>query len=176
MRHYISWLRASWFNAWESILGCLAIISVSIVISGYTSVAINRLEQRVVVLERNAQIDAVPDSVLMENQDYADTGDPRVSLMAVNEAHRSSLWPAAQRAHLKREWWCRKCGTTNKLQVHHICPFHVDPSKELDPFNMITLCMWSNRCHFVIGHLGNFRLYNTNIVTIATNYNPGVVR
>ena len=37
------------------------------------------------------------------------------------------------------------------------------PQLELDPNNLITLCMGKLECHLQLGHLGNFKFYNPNI-------------
>lgn len=44
---------------------------------------------------------------------------------------------------------CAVCGTTHDLNVHHVIPFHDDPTKELDPTNLITLCRVH---HLLVGH------------------------
>ena len=163
---FVQFLRSSWFSAGETLLGLILITA----LAAPLLYGLNRdvqqlktLEARIGVLERNAAIDAIPDAVLMENPDYQDSIDV-VTLMASNPHERSARWPAVARQHLKTEWWCRGCGCTNKLQIHHKLPFHIDATHELDDANLITLCMWSNRCHFVKGHLGNWKDYNTNIV------------
>jgi 5-methylcytosine-specific restriction protein A len=76
---------------------------------------------------------------------------------------RNPLW-----AHLEREFkadhpTCAACGMKDKLQVHHMKPFHLKPELELDPDNLITLCMGTFECHLRIGHGGNFRAYNPNV-------------
>lgn len=38
-------------------------------------------------------------------------------------------------------------------------PFNLDPSLELDPSNLITLCMGEKECHLHIGHGGSFKQY-----------------
>ena len=68
---------------------------------------------------------------------------------------RSPGWPAVERAHLSKEPRCQWCGGAATLQVHHIEPFHLFPAKELDPTNLITLCMDPAReCHYRRGHKG----------------------
>jgi len=44
------------------------------------------------------------------------------------------------------------------IQVHHVIPFHTDPSKELDENNLISLC--KGGCHLKIGHGGSYQFYN----------------
>ena len=83
---------------------------------------------------------------------------------------RSPDWHKAEAAHLVRQPKCACCGGTKKRQVHHIQPFHDKPELELDPNNMITLCTdgpCNLNCHFVIGHLGNTKCSNPNVVEDA---------
>jgi 5-methylcytosine-specific restriction protein A len=77
---------------------------------------------------------------------------------------RSSHWPKVRRDFLGKNPKCAACGGTKKLEAHHVMPFHLDPSKELDPTNLIALCE-SNptfNCHLVVGHRLNFRDVNQN--------------
>jgi len=48
---------------------------------------------------------------------------------------------------------CAWCGVTNDLEAHHIEPVWAAPGKALDRDNLIVFC---RRCHFVLGHAGNF--------------------
>jgi 5-methylcytosine-specific restriction protein A len=53
-----------------------------------------------------------------------------------------------------------------KLEVHHIVPFHINPSLELDMTNLVTLCECKEdgiNCHLFVGHLGNYRSYNPEV-------------
>lgn len=52
--------------------------------------------------------------------------------------------------------------------MHHIEPFHVNPSRELDPDNFITLC--GKNCHLVFGHLMDYTSWNTDVVQDAKVY------
>ena len=79
---------------------------------------------------------------------------------------RSSQWPKVRDAHLKIDPVCNVCGTKEDLNVHHIIPFHIDKSKELDPNNLITLCN-HNGCHFTFGHLFNWSTSNPDVVSDA---------
>ena len=74
---------------------------------------------------------------------------------------RSSAWPKVRDAHLERKHCCAACGRRDRLDVHHITPVFVDPSKELEPDNLITLCRAT--CHFLIGHLGYWKSYNKDV-------------
>lgn len=78
---------------------------------------------------------------------------------------RSSQWPKVRSLHLKHQPYCQNCGKKKLvgMQVHHIVPFHIDPSKELSFTNLITLCD-NPRCHLDKGHLGNFKSWNVNVV------------
>ena len=79
---------------------------------------------------------------------------------------RSPHWPAARRLHLKTQPNCVACGTADKVQVHHIQPYHLHPSLELDQANMVTLCEnpEANECHLKIGHRGNFKNENKDVL------------
>ena len=82
-------------------------------------------------------------------------GKPTVTLE--REMPRSDRWPTVRKNHLKEEPKCAWCGGTASLEVHHIIPFHLDISKELDDSNLITLCETtggdpSGNCHLKHGH------------------------
>lgn len=82
---------------------------------------------------------------------------------------RSPHWRKVRDAHLRKQPLCQLCGGDKNLNVHHIIPFHIDPSRELDPTNLITLCNGSSStisCHIRFGHFDNFR----------TKWNPNVVK
>ena len=80
---------------------------------------------------------------------------------------RSPQWDTVRDAHLSLHPTCAACGGTESLQVHHIVPFHVEASRELDPSNLITLCMGERDCHLHVGHGGAFRFYNPDVVRDA---------
>ena len=77
-------------------------------------------------------------------------------------AVRSPKWQSVRKEHLKKEPQCRACGKTKNLEVHHIVPVHMDPNRELDPSNLITLC--SEQCHIMFGHLMDFKSWNSSVV------------
>lgn len=79
---------------------------------------------------------------------------------------RSPHWPAVEKEHLAKFPTCAACGSNKKLNVHHKKPFHLHPDLELDPNNLITLCM-ENDCHIYIGHGDDFKAYNPNVVDDA---------
>ena len=81
---------------------------------------------------------------------------------------RSPKWRKVRAEHIKNNPTCACCGRKDGLEVHHIVPYHVDPSKELDPTNLITLC--GKRCHFIFGHLMDWKSWNENVVRDSTLY------
>ena len=76
---------------------------------------------------------------------------------------RSGEWPKVRNNHLREDPVCNVCGGKEDLNVHHIVPFHIDKSKELDPSNLITLCN-GHGCHFAFGHLFNWQTSNPSVV------------
>ncbi len=78
---------------------------------------------------------------------------------------RSPEWPKVERAYRKLHPTCECCGSKLRLNVHHKKPFHLYPDLELDPTNLITLCMDPKKeCHLKIGHGDDFKDYNPNVV------------
>jgi 5-methylcytosine-specific restriction endonuclease McrA len=82
------------------------------------------------------------------------------------KVRRDSRWPALRAAHLRAFPTCASCGGKDVLEVHHAVPVHIDPSRELDPTNLITLCE-KRRCHLIVGHIWNWKLMNTKVRDIA---------
>lgn len=83
----------------------------------------------------------------------------------VKDHTRSKLWGKVRKEHLKLNSKCEACGTQKKLQVHHIKPFHLHPELELEPTNLITLCMNEQMdCHLLIGHGDDWQSYNPFVV------------
>lgn len=79
---------------------------------------------------------------------------------------RSPQWRRVRDKYVENNPKCVVCGSRKNIQVHHIIPFCVDPSKELDVDNLATMCA---RCHLLIGHGGWFQRYNGNFEhTVAT--------
>lgn len=79
---------------------------------------------------------------------------------------RSKEWPGVRRFYLDNHPMCEVCGGNEKLEVHHIKPFHLFPELELDYDNLITLCeskKYGINCHLFIGHRGNYRNINYDI-------------
>lgn len=79
----------------------------------------------------------------------------------IEDYGRSGVWKSVRQRHLEREPACAACGRAKDLEVHHIKPYHLHPELELDDGtngldgNLITLC--ADPCHFVFGHLLNYR-------------------
>ena len=86
----------------------------------------------------------------------------------IRGAYRSPKWPAVRKEHITKHPTCQACGSNKKPEVHHIVPVHLDPSLELDPNNLITLC--DKYCHFALGHFMNYHSWNVNIVEDAAKY------
>jgi 5-methylcytosine-specific restriction endonuclease McrA len=81
---------------------------------------------------------------------------------------RSSKWSSVRKKFLESNNVCAACGCVDHLQVHHKEPFHLHPEKELDPTNFITLCEdGEDHCHLKIGHLGDWKSFNPNVVKDA---------
>jgi hypothetical protein len=99
---------------------------------------------------------------------------------------RSSKWGKVRKEWLAENGTCAACGSTSKLQVHHIESFHEHPEKELLKTNFITLCEVDpsgiiqrtlvamhirkplqpgdkGNHHRNIGHNGNFKTNNPNV-------------
>lgn len=87
-----------------------------------------------------------------------------------NKKHYDDIkekWEEFERQYWKKhphEKYCHVCGETHKVELHHIIPRHVDPSKIFDENNLIPLCRC---CHFRFGHLCDWDNYNPNIVKDA---------
>lgn len=86
------------------------------------------------------------------------------------EKRRSPEWAAVRDKFLESHPVCSACGSTEKLQVHHIIPFHVNESLELDEKNLITLCMNFDECHLEIGHGDSWKCYNPHVVRDAEKH------
>ena len=79
---------------------------------------------------------------------------------------RSSKWRTVRRKFLAKMPICAVCfeRDMSKLEVHHIIPFHLDPSLELVDSNLITLCNEKAMdCHLIWGHFQNYRKINPDI-------------
>lgn len=81
---------------------------------------------------------------------------------------RSSRWRSVRADHLKKEPCCVACGRSRQVDVHHVVPVSVDPGRELDPENLITLC--GDPCHLVHGHLLDWKKWNPHVREDAARY------
>lgn len=70
---------------------------------------------------------------------------------------RAPQWSAVRDAWVREHPACAVCGTRKGLQVHHVVPISVDPSRELDRSNLMTLC---EPHHLLFGHLCNWNSWN----------------
>lgn len=88
---------------------------------------------------------------------------------------RSPKWRKVRADFLKTHPVCAVCGSNKVLEVHHIIPFNIRPDLELVPDNLITLCESKKRgglnCHLIIGHGGNYRDFNPDVVKDAKHFN-----
>jgi 5-methylcytosine-specific restriction protein A len=76
---------------------------------------------------------------------------------------RSGSWTKVRNEFLKLHPHCAVCGIRTMLEVHHCIPVHLDRDLELDPRNLLVLCEGPCNCHFVWGHLMNWRSYNPTV-------------
>lgn len=85
--------------------------------------------------------------------------------LIVGTPPRSSKWGSLRKKFLLLSPYCKLCGSTVKLEVHHKLPFHLFPELELEMSNLMTLCEGGNgfNCHLNFGHWGNYKFYNTEI-------------
>lgn len=78
---------------------------------------------------------------------------------------RDPDWHKASRAHLKANPRCVCCGQA-ATAVHHVVPVSRDKSLEMVPENWASVC---DRCHFVVGHVCDWRDYNAEFwMTVDT--------
>jgi 5-methylcytosine-specific restriction protein A len=83
-------------------------------------------------------------------------------------AYRSPKWSKVRQDFLKDNNFCAACGKRIQLEVHHIEPVHINPDRELDPSNLITLC--GSRCHIIFGHLGDYKSWNKDVISDCSVY------
>lgn len=77
------------------------------------------------------------------------------------EFGRSGAWPRVRREHLAENPECIACGRKKDLEVHHVQPYHKRPDLELDRSNLVSMC--GDPCHFVFGHLMNWKRANPDV-------------
>lgn len=82
-------------------------------------------------------------------------------------AARSGHWSTVRHLYLLAHPTCALCGGKDKLEVHHIRPFHTHPELELDLNNLITLCeskSYGVNCHLLFGHYGSYKNINIQVL------------
>lgn len=84
------------------------------------------------------------------------------------DSSRSSQWNKIRKKYLEKYPNCQACGRNDDIEVHHIIPVHINPDKELDENNLISLC--SKYCHLTIGHLMDWKSWNINVKKDAEIY------
>lgn len=89
-------------------------------------------------------------------------------LSIISLATRSYKWSKIRNKHLKKQPSCAACGSSKKLEVHHIKPVHTYPELELEPENLITLC--ADPCHIIFGHLKHWKSWNPDVVVDCEMY------
>lgn len=125
------------------------------------------LEERVSKSERRlVELDASVRDILIRPP-LAAEGDDKVGATA---EPRSPKWAAVRNKFLVEHPQCAFAGCTkshtkgDKMNVHHILPFHLFPEEELNPDNLITLCRDPHGGHHLwVGHLGNYTDYNKQV-------------
>jgi len=98
---------------------------------------------------------------------------------------RSPHWPTVEKAFKALHPNCIACSAELYgkvgIQVHHaVVPFHIAilcgrPDLELDPRNLVSLCETEKdkpapNHHIRVGHLGDFKSWNSNVVADAKKY------
>jgi 5-methylcytosine-specific restriction endonuclease McrA len=83
-----------------------------------------------------------------------------------NKHNRSDQWPRLRKSFLIANDKCVFCGLKdiNIIQAHHIMPFCLYPTLELNKDNLITICgTESDACHRDFGHPLGTQSYNPDI-------------
>jgi len=84
-----------------------------------------------------------------------------LNVTALDYASINWSWQKCRREFLKKVGKvCVCCGSKKKIQVHHILPRHIRPDLAVDQTNLIALC---RDCHFHIGHLNSYFIYNAAV-------------
>lgn len=90
---------------------------------------------------------------------------------------RSPMWKKVRKEHLERNPACAVCGRKSNVVPHHIIPVHADPSLELSPENLITLCEGpAFNCHLFFGHLRDWTSYNPEVKRDAEEWSRRIGR
>lgn len=130
------------------------------------NIEIKRLENGLVTLENNGRVAIVA----KDENEMTEALLQALFLLQDNNiegygaSQRSSGWRKVRGEVVEERKKCECCQTKQNLDVHHIEPFHLAPEKELDKKNLIVLC---SKCHFLIGHLCNWKSFNIDVVQDA---------
>ena len=76
---------------------------------------------------------------------------------------RSPRWSSVRKEFLRKNpecAVCRKRGWLKSNEAHHIIPFSIDKTKELNEENLIILC---RQDHYFMGHYNSWRSYNKDV-------------
>ncbi len=73
---------------------------------------------------------------------------------------RDPMWAELARHVIAEVGCCECCRTKENLEAHHKYPYHLFPALEMVRDNIKVLC---RRCHFMIGHLDDWKSYNRNV-------------
>ena len=101
----------------------------------------------------------------------------RIDGKAPPGARRSTKWRGVRNEFLRGKS-CIVCGGKRYLIAHHIVPFHLAPDLELVESNLLPLCeagRFGVHCHQLIGHLGNFRRINSNVLADAAYWHQRLI-
>lgn len=83
---------------------------------------------------------------------------------------RHKDWRKVRAEHLEMYPWCVITGVAEELEVHHVVPVHVDPSRELDRTNLRTVSSYGPGnidYHYLCGHPRGWRSWNPNFDACA---------
>jgi hypothetical protein len=84
---------------------------------------------------------------------------------------RSAKWRSLRNKHLEENPRCEACGCETNVVPHHVVPVHLDPSRELDPSNLVSLCESKTfNCHLFFGHLKRWDRHNPRVVEDARSW------
>jgi len=93
----------------------------------------------------------------------------------VGALHSEWEWRKVRKKHLIIQPRCQACGTTKKLEVHHIRPWHLFPLLRYALQNLVTLCRC---CHFRFGHWLDWKKWNPEVKKVCKKLqemNPTIV-
>ena len=98
------------------------------------------------------------------------------NIQAKLKVQRSPKWDEVEKAFRAKNPKCVACGEGEKLNVHHMYPFHYvvlcgRPDLELDPRNLLTLCTREDlEHHLLLGHLDDYESYNPQVEDFVKTY------